>query len=153
MKLRYETGIATLIQFVTMAFLNVGTGLVSVVSGCHSGIGDCIVNSFTSLVYFLLITLWFGFVWVLGFIAQDRRSKRVAQALIGAEILIALVALFNARHHVDAIGLVTSLIDAVLAIWIIFLAFKLMRSDGARIVTTPRQRKHVGTFDISDKKK
>jgi len=151
MKLRYETGIATLVQFVTMTFLNVGTGLVSIVSGCHNGIGDCIVNSFTSLVYFLLIALWFAFVWGLGFMAQERRSKRLAQALIGAELLIALVALFNARHHVDAIGLITSLIDSVLAIWVIFLAFKLMRADGARIVTTQRQRKHVGNFDVSDK--
>jgi hypothetical protein len=147
MKIRYQTGIATLIQFVTMTFLNIATGLVSIVSGCHDGFSDCLVNSFTSMAFFMIITLWFGFIWIIGFMAQDRRSKTLAQILIIAEIMIALVALFNARHHVDKLGLFTSLVDAALAVWVIYLAFRLMQSDGGRVVKKVRV-KQIKNKDI-----
>ncbi len=151
MKLRYETGIATLIQFVTLTVLNVGTGLVSIVTGCRTGIGNCVVNSFTSIVFFILIALWFGFVWILGFAAQERRSKRLAQALIAAEALIFLIALFNARHHIDALGLLTSIVDCVLAIWVIVLASRLIKADGARLVVRSHQRIRTNKVSVKEK--
>jgi len=152
-KLRYETGIATLIQFVTMTILNVGTGFVAIITGCRGGVSNCVVSAFTSVVFFMLIALWFGIVWGLGFMAQQRRSKHLAQLLICAEAMIALVALFNAKHHTDPLGLVTSLVDFALAIWVMYLAFRLIRANGARIVSNSRQRKHVGNFDFSTKQK
>ena len=143
MKLKYETGIATLIQFIIISFLNIATGANSVISTCSkSGTSDCITNLLTSVVYFLLLTAWFGGLWVLGYAAQDRRSKRFAQALIAAEGLVALIALFNAKHHPDFIGLVTSLADLLLALWIIVLAFRLMQAGGKRI-TIGRRRRHA----------
>lgn len=141
MKLKYETAIATLIQFVTLTILNIGTGVDSVVSTCRSSHSDCVSNMLVSLIFFLLTAAWFGFVWVLGYAAQDRRSKRLAQALILVEALIALVALFNAKHHNDALSLLTSLVDIGLAIWVITLAFRLMRAGGGRIVIKSRPRK------------
>ena len=152
MKLRYETGIATLIQFVTLTLLNVGTGLVSIVIGCRTGIGNCVVNSFSSIVFFILIALWFGFVWILGFAAQERRSKRLAQALIAAEALIFLVALFNARHHIDALGLLTSIVDCVLAIWVMYLSFNLIKAGPHRIVKKSSERRHVKNVSVNFKK-
>ncbi len=141
-KLTYQTGIATLVQFITLSLFGFANGLDSVISTCHSTKGDCVINLLVSLVFLILTMLWFGFVWVLGVTAQDRRSRRLAQALIAAEAAIALVAAFNARHHTDILSLVTSLLDFVLAIWIISLAYRLIRSGGARIVTKqrPRQR-------------
>jgi hypothetical protein len=143
MKLRYETGIATFIQFVVLSLLNIVNQLNSIVTTCRKDGSDCVSNTIVSIIFFMLVVAWFGAVWLLGYAAQDRRSKRLAQLLICAEALIALVALFNARHHTDFLSLITSIIDLVLAAWIIVLAFRLMRSSGGRIVSKqrPRQRK------------
>ena len=144
MKLKYETAIATLVQFVALTLLNVGTGTVSVVSTCHQGNGGCISNLLVSLIFFILLALWFAGIWVLGYAAQERRSKRLAQLLIAAEAMVAVVALFNAKHHTDPLSLATSIIDFCLAIWVITLAYHLIRSGGGRIVSRqkPRARKH-----------
>ena len=141
MKLKYETAIATLVQFITLTILNIATGADSIVTTCHSSHSDCVSNMLVSLIFFLLTAAWFGFVWILGYAAQDRRSKRLAQVLILVEILIAIVALFNAKHHNDLLSLVTSLVDIALAIWVITLAFRLMRAGGGRIVAKSRPRK------------
>ncbi len=135
MKLTYQTSIATLIQFVTLVFLNIGTGTVSIVSKCYDHSGDCVSNLIVSLIFFMLISIWFAFVWVLGYTAQEHRNKRLAQALIAAEFLIAVVAIFNALHATDVLNFCTSAIDFCLSIWVITLAYKLMKSGGGRIVT------------------
>ncbi len=140
MKLTHQTGIATLIQFIALSFLNIANGINSVATNCRKDGSDCVSNLLVSIIFFILITLWFGSIWLLGYFAQKSRNKRLAQLLICAEALIALVAAFNARHHIDALSLITSLIDLVLALWIITLAFRLMRSGGKRI-TGRRTRK------------
>jgi uncharacterized membrane protein len=145
-KLTYQTAVATLIQFITLSFLGIANGLNSVVSTCRHDGTDCISNLIVSIIFFILTAAWFGAIWIIGAIAQERRSKKFAFILIGAEALIALVALFNAKHHTDALGLATSVIDLLLALWIITLAFRLMMSGGARVVTGQhrrRQRRHT----------
>jgi hypothetical protein len=141
MRLKYETAIATMIQFVALTLLNVGTGTVSVVTSCHENGGQCVSNLLVSLIFFILLALWFACIWVLGYAAQQRRSKRLAQLLIAVEIMVAVVALFNAKHHTDPLSLATSLIDLCLAAWVIVLAFRLMRAGGGRIVTRQHGRK------------
>ncbi len=140
MKLKYHTAIATFIQFITLSLLNIANGLNSIVTTCRTTETDCVSNSLVSVIFFILATGWFAFIWVLGYLAQERRSKRLAQALIAAEGLIALIAYFNARHHTDWLSLATSLIDLLLAIWIIILAFRLMRAGGGRITSRKRHR-------------
>jgi len=140
MKFKYETGIATFIQFVTLVLLNVVTGTVSTVSACRTDSGGCIGDLLLALIFFLLITGWFACVWMLGYAAQEFRSRRLAYLLIGAEVLIAMVALFNARHHTDIASLITSLVDFALAVWVITLAYRLARADGGRVVKKQRTR-------------
>jgi hypothetical protein len=140
MKLTYETGTATLIQFIVLSFFNIVNGTNSVVTTCHRDSDGCISNLLVSIIFYILVVSWFGCVWILGYLAQERRSKRLAQLLICAELLIALVALFNTKHHADFISFTTSVIDMVLAIWIITLAFRLMRAGGGRVVGRGRQR-------------
>lgn len=145
MKLTYETGTATIIQFIVVGLLNIANGLDSIVTTCrHSG-GDCLGNVFSSVVFYILIVGWFGAVVVLGYLAQERRSRRLAQLLIATEALIGLVALFNTKlnltYHNGLLSLATSLADLVLAIWVISLAFRLMRAGGKRIAPRQRPRK------------
>jgi uncharacterized membrane protein len=142
MKLTYQTAVATLIQFILLSFLGIANGLNSVVSTCRHDGTDCVSNTLVSLIFFILTALWFGAVWLLAYTAQHRRSRRLAQLLIVAELLIALIALFNAKHNTDALSLATSLIDLALAIWIITLAFRLMRSKGKRITKRRRPSEH-----------
>jgi hypothetical protein len=134
MKLTYETAIATLIQFITLTVLGFLNGLNSVVVTCRDTGHDCISNLIVSLIFFLITAIWFGFVWLLGYTAQERRSRRFAQALIVAEAGIAFIALFNARHHTDLLSLITSLIDLCLSLWIITLALRLIHAGPQRIV-------------------
>ncbi|HTB49327.1 MAG TPA: hypothetical protein VK712_04570 [Verrucomicrobiae bacterium] len=145
MKLTYQTAVATLIQFIVLSFLGIANGLNSVVSTCRHDGSNCVSNLLVSLIFFILTVVWFAAIWVLGYSAQERRSKRLAQLLIIAELLIALIAFFNAKHHTDILSLTTSLIDLLLAIWIITLAFRLMRAGSTRIVSKqrPRERRRV----------
>ena len=141
MKLTYETGTATLIQFIALSLLNLANGANSVVTTCTREGSDCVSNLLVSIIFYILAVIWFGFLWVLGFAAQDRRSKRLAQVLIGAELFVVMIAYFNARHHSDFLSLATSVIDLVLASWVIFLAFRLMRAKGGRVVVRPRRQR------------
>lgn len=147
MNIKYETGVITFAQFIVMSLLGIPNALNSIITTCRHTGHDCVSNLIVSLIYFILLTAWFACLWLLGYAAQDRRSKRLAQLLIAAEGLVLLVSLFDVKHHNDALGFVTSLIDLVFAGWIILLAFRLMRSGGGRIVAKqrPRQRQRRKT--------
>jgi hypothetical protein len=135
MRLRYETGTATLIQFAVVTILGFINQIVSIISTCVKHDGDCVSNSLVSLILVILIAIWLGFISALGYAAQDKRSKRLAQFLIGAEGLNVMISLFNAKHFPNTLGLITSVIDCALAAWVIILAWRLMRADGGRIVS------------------
>lgn len=145
MKLKYETGIATMIQFVTLSVLNFANGVESIVTTCSQRDGDCVSNTLVSMIFFILAAGFFACIWILGYFAQERRSKRLAQLLIAAELMIMAVAYFNVRHHNNALNLFTSVVDLILAAWVILLAFRLIRAGGGRVVTKrrARQRKHT----------
>jgi hypothetical protein len=137
MRLTYETGIATLIQFIVLAFLNIIDAIYSVIDTCaHSG-GSCATNALSSVVFYILIVVWFGFIVGLGFATQSKRSSRYAKFLILAELSVFLVAAYNIklgiRYHNGALSLFTSLIDLIMSVWIMTLAYRLMKSGGARV--------------------
>lgn len=144
MKLTYQTGIATFIQLVVMSLLSLANSVNSIITTCVKDSSHCVENMIPSIWLFILIAIWFGFVWFLGYTAQEQRRPRRALLLIGAEGLTAMMALFNAKHRADILGLVTSLIDLALAIWIIWLAFRLLRSGGGRVVVRQRVRRRPG---------
>jgi hypothetical protein len=120
--------------------LNFVNTISSSVSGC-SNKEDCLSNIILSLAYLIVLALWFGFLSVLGYAAQDRRSKRMAQILIAAEVMVLLVSLFDAKHYPNILGLVISLTDATLAVWVISLAYRLMRANGGRVVSPTRRHR------------
>src|SRR5579863_6364107 len=138
MKLTYETATATLIQFIVLGLLNIANSVYSIVTTCRHPGGDCVVNLFSSLIFYIFVTGWFGVVCVLGYLAQDRRSKRWAELRIMAEAGVSLVALFNIKlkikSHRGLLSPVPSLVDVALAVWIISLPFRLMRAGGGRVV-------------------
>lgn len=132
MKLRYETGIAALIQFSVVTILFIINSLASIISTCVKH-DECFSNTISSLASVVFLAVWLGFVAVIGYAAQDRRSKRLAQMLICFEAINVLISLFDLRHPPNFFGLLTSMIDLALALWVILLAWRLMRADGGRI--------------------
>jgi preprotein translocase subunit SecG len=141
MHLRYETGIAGLIQFISLTLLGIPNALVSIIPTCSNDHTDCVSNLIVSLIFLLLTAAWFGFVWLIAYAAQERRSKRFAWLLIACEGATAVIALFNSRHDSNYLTKATSIIDLILALWIIILAFRLARAKGGRIVKSSRSRK------------
>ena len=126
-----------------MSLFSLANNANSIITTCSTHHDDCVSNMIPSIILFILTALWFGCVWILGSAAQERRSKRLAQLLMATEAFIVLIAVFNVKHHIDALSAVTSILDICLAIWIITLAFRLMRAGGGRIVSGQARRHRV----------
>ncbi len=133
-KLKYETGIAATIQFISLTLLNFISGASTTVSECTKGNGSCMGNVVLSILYFLVITVWFGALWLAGFAAQDRRSKRIAQALILAEGMVFLVGLYDfSKHKSSLISSIISVVEIISSVWIAWLALRLILARGGRV--------------------
>lgn len=147
MRLTYETGTATVIQFIALGLLNIATALQSIITTCtHSG-NTCVSNLLSSLIYYVLIMGWFGIILFLGFTAQQGRNKRLALLLILAELAVFVVASYNIKldhlsFHNGVLSLITSCVDVVLSIWIISLAYRLIKAGGGRVVKRQRHSTH-----------
>jgi len=135
---KYQISVIAFVQFILLSFLNIANALNSIVTTCRRDGSECISNVMPSIIFFILIATWFGFVWVLAYAAQERRNRWLTLGLIGAELLIAMVAYFNAKHHPDLLSLITSLVDLILAFWVIILAIRLLRAKGGRVVAKQR---------------
>jgi len=135
MKLTYQTGIAALIQLGVMTALNILNGLVSSVQQCTNNSGDCVSNIIVSMLYFMVLTIWIAAVWICASAAQTQRSRKLALTLMLAEFLIFAVATFDAKHnmHNSVLGFITSIIDAVLAVWVFLLASRIFIHGAARV--------------------
>lgn len=153
MRFRYETGIVTLVQFIVLSLLSLANSLNSIIGTCIHSRGQCIENMIPSILLFILVAAWFACIWVLGYAVQDRRSRKLAVVLMGAEFMVAIVALFSIKHHSDWLSAITSTIDLVFALLVIVLAFRLFRSGGSRVVARSRvaqrrRRRHPPTTDL-----
>lgn len=144
MKLQYETGIATLVQFMVLGLLNIAGTVSSTVGSCRKEGGECATEIFASAILFLLLIGWLGLLYGLGFAAQEKRSRRLSQALIAAEGLTALVSLVSFKYPSNTFGQLISLVALVLSLWVILLAYRLMRAGNKRITRTGRQRRRTG---------
>jgi len=138
MRFRYETGVITLVQFIVLSLLSLVNSLYSIISTCINHSSPCVENMIPSILLYILIAVWFGIVWLLGYTAQERRTRKWVVLLMGAEFAIAMVALFSIKHHSDWLGAITSTIDLIFAVWVIVLAFNLFRSGGGRVVAHSR---------------
>lgn len=141
MRIRYETSLATLVQFLAGVALSFVNGVASIAGGCfHTNSVDCVSNALVSLIVMLGSAMLFGVVLGLGYVAQARRSARLAYILIGAEIAMGAIFLFDAKHAVDVITVVTNLLSASIAAWVIWVAWNLSRTRGGRMVRARNTR-------------
>jgi len=145
MTLRYQTGVATITQLIIMLVLNFITQTQAAVQACvdHTG---CVSGIVINALFVIVLAIWLLFLSALGYMAQDKRSRRFATALIACEGLVVIVTFFNMRHFPNKLGLITSIVDCALAIWVIVLAWRIRQAGGGRIVakatTRPRSAPH-----------
>jgi hypothetical protein len=145
MKFKYETGIMTFVQFIVSSLFVLVTQFGSTTISCFKHGNECVSNIITSLLFFIVVSVTFGIIWLIGFAAQDRRSRRLAQLLICVEGMVGLIALFSVKlnlHTHNFFGLIGSLGLSAMALLIVRLAWRLMKGGGGRIVSKqrPRQR-------------
>lgn len=135
MRIRYETSVATLVQFIIGAILTFLSNAIAIISSCRdNGGADCISNTFVSLLFIILIVAVYAFLLGLGYVAQEKRSSRLALLLIGCQAFAALVFLFDARQAPGLIDKITNALSFAVAVWVGYVAFNLYRAKGARIV-------------------
>ncbi|HET6924323.1 MAG TPA: hypothetical protein VFH39_00650 [Candidatus Saccharimonadales bacterium] len=144
MKLRYETSVATIVQLIVMLALNFVNQLVAIITSCVKH-DNCVENTVVNLLFVIVLAVWLVSLASLGYAAENRRSKRLATLLILAEALVAIVTLFNIKHFPNILGLVTSIIDFCLAVWVIILAYRLRQVEekGVAAPTGQRPRRRV----------
>lgn len=146
MHLTHETAKATMIQFMVMAVLNIADTIDSIVSTCtHTG-GQCVPNMLTSVIFYILIIIWFAFIMALGYQTQEKRTKKAGRTLILAELAVFAIAGYNIKlgitYHNGALSLFTSLFDLIMSFWVITLTYRLMKAGGGRVVKRTRHRTH-----------
>ena len=142
MRLRYETGVAALIQFVVTIALSFLNGAASIIGGClHGFTADCVTNGLSSLILIILIAVALGFLLALGYTAQERRSSNLARLLMGFEGFAALIFLFDAKQSPGIFDRITNFVYLLLAVWVIILAWRLSRAHGGRIVHARARRR------------
>lgn len=133
-KLKYETGIATTAQLIVVTVFNIINGTASSIDQCTNNSGNCVSNIVLSLLYFMVLSVGFVALWLIGMAAQDKRSKRLAQLLILGEFVVAGISIFDLTHQDPSItGRISSFVDGVFSVWIIILAIRLLRAKGGRV--------------------
>lgn len=144
MRLRYETGIGTLVQFIATSLMNFVSTLVAIIGGCiGNSSASCVSNALVSLILLIIIIFALGFLLVLGYAAQERRSSRLAKLLIASEALAALIYLYDTQHATNIFERLTNIVSCLLAVWVIVLAWRLSRAKGGRIVKVRARRRAI----------
>lgn len=139
MRIRYETGLATMAQLIIGTAMSFVGGVASIISDCRTqGGADCVSNAFVSLVLVILTVCVYMFLLGLGYTAQERRSRRLAKLLILAEAVVALFYLFDTKQAPALIDRVTNFIACATAVWVAIVATRLARAGGRRVVNRRR---------------
>jgi magnesium-transporting ATPase (P-type) len=142
MRLTYQTSVATFIQFVIVSLFTLVSQAVSTVSSCHQNGSNCVSNLLVSIIFYIVVAVAFGGIWLVGYGAQARRSRRLAQLLICIEAFFALLALLSIKLNASsrsAAGLFASFGMLILSAWVLTLAFRLMRAGNRRVVNRQRR--------------
>ena len=139
MKISYQTGLASLIQFIIVSVLGVPYALISIISTCSSDHTNCISNLVVSLIYFILTVIWFGIIAGLGFYAQEKRKRFPVLILIGCEFInLGIFGFIDFPGSLNIIDKIISLVTSLVSVWVIYIAIRLFLSGGGRVVKRHR---------------
>lgn len=77
---------------------------------------------------------------VIGYAAEERRSRNLAFLLIAGQIATFGISYGFFGHPANWFGQLSALIVAVSAVWVSLLAWQLAKARGGRVVSRPRRR-------------
>jgi len=141
MRYRFQTGLGTLIQLIVVSLLSLINTIINIVSTCHSSSSDCVSNTVPTLILFIITVFWFVGIAAMGFLVQKKRSRRLNLFLLGAEGITFLVSgYFDFPRASGLIAKTTSLIDAIISVWVIFMAVNIFLYKKRRIVKGSKPR-------------
>lgn len=131
---KYQTGFGTLVQFIIIVLLSLLDTFVNIISSCHSSGSDCVSNAIPTLIIFILTAVWFAFLAMLGYFVQHKRDRKLSILLIMVEgITLIVAAYFNLPRASGINNKLTSFIDSILSIWVIFMAINIFIYKKKRI--------------------
>ena len=134
-KFTHQTAVISMVQFLTIMFLGIPNTLVNIIATCHSDSSNCVSNMIVTIIFYILTAGWFGIIMILGYTAQRKRSRQFAVILIGLEFITLVVAVYiDFPHDTNWLAKSTSLIDGLLSVWVMYLAFRLFIAGNKRIV-------------------
>ncbi|HEY1644913.1 MAG TPA: hypothetical protein VGF75_00830 [Candidatus Saccharimonadales bacterium] len=137
-RLTYQTAAVSLAQFIVINILGVPNTIINIISTCHNDNSNCVSNMIVSLVFYIMTAVWFLIVVLVAYASQKKRSRQFAVILGGLEFITLIVSGYiDFPHDSNVLSKLTSLIDALLSVWIIYLALRLFISGNRRMVKKP----------------
>lgn len=133
--IRYHTALATFIQLAVMTLLVIIGGIMDVAKNCENS-NECVTNSFLWIIIAFMLAVWYFGLFGLGYLAQEKRSRRLTKILIAGELFTALVALMFLKNPSSLYSGIGAGLALLFAVWIIFLAYRIHQAKGGRITTT-----------------
>jgi hypothetical protein len=138
MTIRYETAITTFAQLAVATLFVMLGGVFDTVKHCTEA-SDCVANSFLWLIIVFMVAIWFIMLCSLGYLAQEKRSYKLARLLIAGELFTAFITFMLFSHPSSPISAIGALTVFGLSVWTIILAWRIYKARGSRIVT-PAQK-------------
>jgi uncharacterized BrkB/YihY/UPF0761 family membrane protein len=136
--LRYETGITTFLQLALAALFVVVGGVSDMIKSCQDGASSCVTSSFLWMVILLFVIGFFMSLTALGYFAQTKRSSRLAKLLLITELGIAAISYKLLTASSSILSTVGVFIILCLALTTVWLAWRIIRAKGRRIVASTR---------------
>lgn len=122
---------ATFIQAVILIILTVINGIFSGLDSCFGhDKADCTTNSVLALVLVILAIIWFGFLTAMAYAAWVRRTLAIIVIFVLLEIITTGISAFDLIHGGGALGTITSLIDMLAGLWVLYMSYFLFRLRG-----------------------
>lgn len=123
---------AAFVQAVVVVVLSAVNGVYSGLTSCFgSDQKDCATNSALAVVLVILAIVWFGFLAALAYAAWIRRTTSLIVLFIILEIIVAgAIYVIDIRHHDNVLGLITSIIDLLLTLWVLYMGVHLFSLRG-----------------------
>jgi hypothetical protein len=140
MRLHYQTGTASFIQLAAVMFLIVINNVMAFILACTQASSECAITAMFSLIFIIMAGFWFFGLSALGYAAEERRSSKLAYALIVGQLMTIAAAFGFFQHPSNWFGALSALVVMVFSAWVILLAWRLSRAKGGRIVYRPRKR-------------
>ena len=114
---------------------------------CVGNGSSCANNVILSIIYIILVTVYYAILWAISLLIQSKRNKRLAKLLFLGELIIVPVALFNLFYQKNMLlGIITNLSYLFFLVWINILCYKYIRYGNQRI----RVHKRNSNDDQSD---